>query len=86
MEWKPIETAPKDGWIEARFSDGGTIVVIAEEFGWWEDETGDFTVEARVNPSGPYGLVAWRYLPPDYAVSDYEGTDRYNVPVATPTI
>jgi len=81
-DWMPIDAAPSGRWVRTHYASGHTGVHIKHsEEGWWEDETGDYTVEARFNNG--HGIIGWGYLPADYQVSDYEGTMRYNEPKAT---
>jgi hypothetical protein len=84
-DWQPMDTAPRGAWIAVRSDDGEPIAAISdEEDGWWEDETGDYYVEAAANPNGPHGLTHWDYLPEDYEVLDWFGTNRHSEPKATP--
>lgn len=82
--WQPIAVAPRNGWIETTGTGGTGGVHIFDSVGWWEDETGDYTVEASFNPNGHFGLTHWRYLPAGHVISDYEGTDRFAEPIARP--
>jgi len=82
-DWQPIETAPAGAWIKTRSDTGHEGVHIKDaEPGWWEDETGDWSVEASHNNG--HGITEWTYLPADYVISDYEGTLRDGEPKATP--
>ena len=82
-DWQPIETAPANAWVQTLYTSGHTGVHIKDtEAGWWEDETGDYSVEAARNRG--HGIVSWAYLPSSYQISDFEGTLRHNEPKATP--
>lgn len=83
-EWFDIASAPAGAWVRTRYASGHLGVHIKHtEPGWWEDETGDWTIEAMQNNG--HGITHWAYLPPDYVISDFEGTARYGEPKATPS-
>ena len=84
VDWKPIDTAPAGAWVQTRYASGHIGVHIKDdEEGMWEDETGDYTIEARHNNGS--GITEWTYLPADYVISDYEGTLRDKEPKAAPS-
>jgi hypothetical protein len=82
-EWMPIDTAPAGAWVWTQYASGhrGVHIKDEEEF-MWEDETGDYTIEARANNG--HGIVAWAYLPDEYVISDFEGSSRVDEPKANP--
>ena len=49
-----------------------------EEF-WWEDETGDYYVEARANNG--HGLTEWRPCDDGFRPAGWQGTNRDGEPV-----
>ncbi len=84
-EWFEIDdNTPTDGWLLVRSGAFRKAAIRDEEEGWWEDETGDYSVEARHNPNGWHGLEHWAYLPAEYEISSWEGTNRHLEPKATP--
>jgi hypothetical protein len=84
MSWQPIETAPRGFWIEAAGNNRAithpviwTDEVDGEE-GWWEDETGDYHVDAPHNNGN--GLHSWRPLKPSWRPEPWMGTNRLDDP------
>lgn len=81
---QPMESAPRNAWILA-FTDSLTephAVISDEEEGWWEDETGDYYVEASFNDGR--GLTVWAPLPEGYTVENWMGTNRGDEPIYRP--
>lgn len=78
MSWAPIHLAPIGSWVEVGDGKHSMAAISDHESGWWEDETGDFHVEAAQNKGA--GLTQWRPLATGYRVQDL-GTDRSSDPV-----
>jgi len=70
-DWRPISEAPRDGrWVEVP-SDFGPHFIRADpegEDGWWQDQTGDFCVQADHNNG--HGIKIWKATPEGFEPFD----------------
>lgn len=61
MEWRPIETAPKDGTPLILFARAKNATASAPVFGWYLSEMG--WIESCFSPNRPVGIVPSHWMP-----------------------